>query len=596
MHLDRSTLNTLLRHKRRRLLPSIILVAAGILLQFIGPLISHFWALIGVLCSAGWFGFSTWQLNRAGTPSADLADKDAPLEKIASDEAQKESSAINLSVLGSDHRRTQWRESEAMVDISLDGFCAILRARFPEAQTIAILFPTADGGFCIRRFVSTSDYINSTAVIYPGVGVIGSLLKEKLKLLRLDEIISDSMTLYYYTKDAGVRSLMAGPVLFSGVERAFIVVDSTRKNAFSDQDLAFLSMVADALGQAVYYTYLSTEHRLEHQRIAAMSNIEKTFFHKLDSDNVLDKMMEIIPFAVSCDRLSISVKLQESAKAVVRRAWGEQISGMVDTEFDVDEKTLAGLLYARNITLSRNFASDHYEVRYIPNEHRSDDFKSFLAIPLGVDQCKATILLESIRRNAFTDAHRDLLLRLATSAGLALEKILIYDTANRLATRDGLTGLCNHRQFQASLKDEITRSLRYKHPLSFVLCDIDFFKKINDSYGHPFGDTILKSIAHQLLTSLREGVDTAARYGGEEFALILTHTDSHSAKETVERIRQTIAGTPYRTPSGAEMNVTMSFGIAEYGTHAHALDQLIEKADKALYRAKHNGRNRVEIF
>jgi diguanylate cyclase (GGDEF)-like protein len=164
------------------------------------------------------------------------------------------------------------------------------------------------------------------------------------------------------------------------------------------------------------------------------------------------------------------------------------------------------------------------------------------------------------------------------------------------ATHDGLTGLLNHREFQVVLKDEITRAIRYNDPLSLVICDIDFFKKVNDTYGHPFGDTVLKTVAALLEGSIRQGIDTAARYGGEEFALILVKTDEAQAIETAERIRETIARTLLKSPSGSDVHLTMSFGIAIFGKHAGELGELIKKADKALYRAKKQGRNRVEVF
>jgi diguanylate cyclase (GGDEF)-like protein len=280
----------------------------------------------------------------------------------------------------------------------------------------------------------------------------------------------------------------------------------------------------------------------------------------------------------------------------VRRAWGEQAGAFSGITFSFKDKSLVGLLYTKNIVLSRNFASDRTEVRYAEGEHASDELQSFLAFPIGVDECKGAVLLESMKKDAFTRSNQDLLDRIATSAGLAIEKLQTIEQAQNLATHDGLTGLVNHREFQSVLKDEITRAIRYNDPLSLVLCDIDFFKKINDTHGHPFGDIVLKEISSKLRSNIREGVDIAARYGGEEFALVLVKTDGQNAVETVERIRQSIANTPFKGTHGEDLRVTMSFGIAVYREHAKQLDQFIAKADKALYRAKENGRNRVEIF
>jgi diguanylate cyclase (GGDEF)-like protein len=244
----------------------------------------------------------------------------------------------------------------------------------------------------------------------------------------------------------------------------------------------------------------------------------------------------------------------------------------------------------------RNFAADRYEIRYRDDEPRRRELMSFLAFPIGVKECKGLILLESLKANAFPESSRKLLRRLMTSAAIALEKIQLLERTEALATHDGLTGLFNHRQFQALLKEAITRTIRYKDPLALVICDIDHFKKINDSYGHRFGDTVLRAIAARLQQGIREGVDVAARYGGEEFALVLGKTDAQGALDTVERLRAEIAEATFQTPRGREINITMSFGIAIYGRHARNQEALIQKADKALYSAKDNGRNRAQLY
>jgi diguanylate cyclase (GGDEF) domain len=390
------------------------------------------------------------------------------------------------------------------------------------------------------------------------------------------------------------------------VERGTIIVDSTETKHFSDEDHGFLSNVAQLVGSTVYYAYMSTEHRLEHKRIVSMSSIEKDFFQNLSIDAVLDRMVEIIPFAISCDRLTISLRGPEKNLAVIRRSWGAGAEAGVEAEveteafkdkcFSLNDKTLISLVYARNMSLYRDFVEDHYETRYYEGEPQSEGLASFLAFPIGVDMCKGAFFLESSRKNAFSDSNRDLLARLATSAGLAIEKLQIIEQANALATHDGLTGLINHRQFQAMLKDEITRAIRYNDPLSLVLCDIDFFKKINDTYGHQYGDTVLREISARLKEKTRDGVDFVARYGGEEFALVLVKTDGSTAVETVERIRLYIEQHVFKGPHGEEIRITMSFGIAVYKQHAKQIDTLIQKADKALYRAKETGRNKVEMF
>lgn len=538
---------------------------------------------------------STRSAPRAHVPEPGTGPLDNPLPRALEKAVSNESASVDASVLGAQYRHKQRLGFEQIIDSILDDFIKVIRAHL-DVHTAAVFFPSVDGGFRLRRFSSRSEHINANAVIYPGVGVIGGFIKDGLRQLNLQEIVSDSMTLYYYTRDAGIRSLMASPIVADGIERGTIIVDSTEKKHFSDEDHAYLAAIASMLGRTVYYTYLHNEHRLSHLRLVSMSSIEKDFFLHLDLDSVLNKMIEIIPFALSCDRLSISLRHESGNKAMVHRAWGEQTDGLEGTVFSFDEKSLSALVYTKNISFFRNYSADHYEYRYHPDEPPCREMASFLAVPFGVEKCIGTILVESRRSDAFTETLRELLSRLATSAGLAIEKIEVLEQAQALATHDGLTGLINHRHFQSLLKDEAGRARRYGEPLSFALGDIDFFKKLNDSYGHPFGDVVLQGVSALLQESVRDRIDIAARYGGEEFALVFVKADTDQASDRLEKIRSQIESMVFRTDQGTEVKVTMSFGLSSLSESIKTTDALIKRADKALYRAKENGRNRVEIL
>jgi diguanylate cyclase (GGDEF)-like protein len=581
---------------RRSVGAAMVLIAAGLAASFFSGVAAK------VLCAAALVAALALLLSlvrrgagRSGGGDKSAEETDTLLIRQAEDQVAGDTTEIDLSVLGRPYRRKEWVKIEQVVDGILDNCIKLVRARI-DAQTVAVLFPTTDGGYKIRRYHSRSEHINEDAVIYPGVGVIGSFLKGGLKQLKLEEILTDSMTLHYYRRDAGVRSLMATPIVVEGVERGTIIVDSTEKAHFRDEDHVHLKVVAELAGAAVYYAYLCTEHRLDHARLSAMSTTEKHFLQEHDIEAVLDKLAEIIPFAFQCSRMTISLRCTDSDTGVVERSWGFDAEALQGLRFPLGTKSLAGVVYHKNMSLFRNFADDRYETRYGEEEPRNRDLASFLAFPIGVEKCTGMILLESERKEAFTENSRDLLSRLVTSAGVAIEKIQILHRTRALATHDGLTGLDNHRQFQQQLREAITRSGRYQDPLALVICDIDYFKKVNDTYGHRFGDTVLKTVAAKLQTSIREGIDSAARYGGEEFALILEKMDARSAVETVDRLRQQISEMLFQSPHGKEIAITMSFGIAIYMQHGRHQETLIHNADKALYRAKENGRNRVELY
>lgn len=164
-----------------------------------------------------------------------------------------------------------------------------------------------------------------------------------------------------------------------------------------------------------------------------------------------------------------------------------------------------------------------------------------------------------------------------------------------MANRDGLTGLYNHRYFHEQLSQDFLRAKRYHENLSCILFDIDFFKKFNDTYGHQTGDVVLKALATVIQRATRES-DLAARYGGEEFAIVLYYTDGAAAYQAAERLRTMVESHEVQD-NGNVLRVTISLGVATFPHEKiHDSKELIEHADQALYKAKDNGRNRVEAF
>jgi len=161
--------------------------------------------------------------------------------------------------------------------------------------------------------------------------------------------------------------------------------------------------------------------------------------------------------------------------------------------------------------------------------------------------------------------------------------------------RDGMTHLINHQYFLELLSQEVSRAERYKHPLSLLMADIDLFKAINDDFGHPAGDRVIKAVAGCLQQEMRES-DHVARYGGEEYAIILPDTPIQDAYIVAERIRKTIDSLRIKYEDNL-IHFTMSFGIACFQIEERtASDTLIKRADSALYQAKKQGRNQCCVF
>jgi len=177
-------------------------------------------------------------------------------------------------------------------------------------------------------------------------------------------------------------------------------------------------------------------------------------------------------------------------------------------------------------------------------------------------------------------------LRYALKLGETLEALRL------LATRDQLTGILNRREFDRIMKEEAERAQRFGHALSLVMVDIDHFKSVNDTHGHPAGDSVLKVVAKILSGQLRT-VDRLARYGGEEFALVLVQTDLAAATDVARRVVAAVAAQPIVIEGGPTLELTVSAGLATLPQDVSRIELLVGAADRSLYAAKKAGRNRV---
>ena len=198
------------------------------------------------------------------------------------------------------------------------------------------------------------------------------------------------------------------------------------------------------------------------------------------------------------------------------------------------------------------------------------------------------------RERRFTSEDAELLEYLAGQAVISIENVDLHEMVQTQAITDELTGLANLREMHGALDREFERLRRFETPLGFVLLDLDNFKQVNDSFGHPQGDEVLVEVAN-VLRELTRDIDEPARHGGEEFAVVLPQTDVDGAALLAERMREAIEQLRVpRVGGGEALRMTASFGVAAVPASAADKDGLIAAADAAMYRAKHTGKNRVE--
>ncbi|MBN8218995.1 MAG: sensor domain-containing diguanylate cyclase [Spirochaetes bacterium] len=219
------------------------------------------------------------------------------------------------------------------------------------------------------------------------------------------------------------------------------------------------------------------------------------------------------------------------------------------------------------------------------------DGRSLLTAPL-VDKGAliGALRLSHGQADFFGENDRFILAKLARHVAVSLNNVRLYDTA----VRDGLTGLYGHKHFQAVLSDELKKAERYKDNLALAIFDLDHFKRVNDTWGHPAGDAVIRAFA-KILTATVRGSDAAFRYGGEEFAVIFLRADPAGARETCERIRLAVEKCVIEH-GGHRIPVTVSVGLSSLDFRPLPKEAFIQEADRALYAAKEKGRNQVRRF
>jgi diguanylate cyclase (GGDEF)-like protein len=332
-----------------------------------------------------------------------------------------------------------------------------------------------------------------------------------------------------------------------------------------------------ALGEEFNSMSAQLEHRLdelsqERARLReSIRRIGQTFASNLDRPALLELALKTAVDAVSasCGRASIRARpdgpLEESTR----------VGSLTGFEARVEEAERAALASAE-----------------LGEAHDGDSYVA--AVPLGVaegERHPRGIISVARRGRAIDEDDREVLRSLAAQATLALENVDLHYQVQRQAVTDELTGLANHRRFQELLATEMEQVRRYQYSVGLIMLDVDNFKKVNDTYGHPQGDIVLAEVARVVRESSRDA-DHPARYGGEEMAVILPHTDLDGAYAIAERVRTAVEAlqVPLLESRGT-LSVSASLGVAA-SLDGHK-DALIASADSALLIAKREGKNRT---
>jgi diguanylate cyclase (GGDEF)-like protein len=401
----------------------------------------------------------------------------------------------------------------------------------------------------------------------------------------------------YYEDGTLPRCLLAVPLLDrrGGFVRGVLLADRMEDAPFTDEDESLLVKLAGELLRAVAAERIMGDLKRsqdEKERFyTAIERLNRTAKPREVFDALLQVAGEIAPLDLGL----ITVREEREGKTVHRVA-------RVLEAAERRAAALEGLTFADNaglvasaVKLASTLPGKEIRVSesvILDEATRLRGLASLRVFPLKAgEEVLGTLVLGSRRAGCFDrEAVRQLEV-ISAQAAAAVLRARLFEQTELLATTDGLTGLANHRAFQARLDEHLAQAARYGKKLSLLLCDIDHFKAVNDTYGHPAGDQVLRGVARVLSREARS-TDLVARYGGEEFAIVMPETDGAGALVIAERIRERVGQMSFSTERGP-LRVTMSLGIATCPDDARRKPDLVETADACLYQAKRGGRNRT---
>jgi diguanylate cyclase (GGDEF)-like protein len=329
--------------------------------------------------------------------------------------------------------------------------------------------------------------------------------------------------------------------------------------------------------------------------LSALHTATATLLSTLDLEELLGQILDAATIAIPAGQKGmLHLVARETGQLEMRAFIGYKDERIRKFAFPGSKGYVAKAVRLRSPLLIKDVQTDP-SVRYDGHIPEVRAIQSAIVVPMVLsDQVIGAISLDSAERAAFTEDDLRLLVSFAATATAAIRNSQLHMEMQRLAITDPLTNLYNRRGIYEFGRREIERSRRFSRPLTAIMFDLDFFKQVNDRYGHNTGDQVLRCIADRIQRNVRE-VDILGRLGGDEFIILLSETDLFTASNMAERLRKIVADTPAIVDGGLSVPVTISIGIAKATTGTLDLTSLIHGADLALYEAKQNGRNQVQV-
>ena len=459
----------------------------------------------------------------------------------------------------------------------------------------AVLLWLNDSGthFKISELSTESDEIHD-APIAAGDGVLAAVMvkKERVTLTGL----KPSYKIPYYAGVCPVRVLAAIPVVedASLQVRGILAIDRADNRPFTPHEEELASQAARYCLRAIQNERVFVQLERAKVEQGKLYRAAQALGAALSEKDVLEAGVRAAREIASFDLAAVTVFDEATKTHEVCAAKGSgpgcEIDDLVGARF-AHNSGLVSMVVTNRFPLPYKGEYDAAHQVVLTRRFPWPKLPSLLVLPLMLhDRPLGTLILGARRRHAFGDSVRPTLEVLASHLAVSLSNARMVHKLETMATTDGLTGLLNKRAMLDAAHQKVAAAARFGRKLSVLITDIDFFKKVNDTYGHDVGDIVIKGLG-DILTRQKRNTDVVARFGGEEFVILCEQTDEGGAMLLAERIREELKKTVFHSDKGT-VNVTCSIGISTFSEAGKDWDQLFKAADDALYVSKRTGRDR----
>jgi diguanylate cyclase (GGDEF)-like protein len=458
----------------------------------------------------------------------------------------------------------------------------------PDFDYVAVyLVDKATGNRVLKASFGPLDNVTDE-IMKPGYGLCEKSILER-RLVYTPDIAQETK----YVPGLGRGSEIDVPIQYGEEILGVLVTENYKTNAFHEDDFILLTSAADQAAIALQHVKLLSVEKYTAEKLMILHEAsQKIISASFDPQETYKAIHEAADQLMPCEAFCITIltKSRDEIEAVYlvdRNGQAPPIKISAD-------RGLSGYVISTGKPLLVDDYLTSTKIKEIDVEHfgSPDHIRAFIAVPMRLGTEIIGILsAQSYQPHEYTIEDQKMLEMLAGHAAIALNNANLFNKMQHMAITDSLTDVFNRRYLYEMAGQEFSRSRRYDHDLSVIMLDLDYFKNINDTHGHYFGDLALKEIAQTLQENIRES-DTLGRYGGDEFSILLPETDLPQAIEIAERLRSIVAEKPLKI-NNISFTMTISIGISSVNESIVDFSHLLISADMALYEAKNAGRNCV---